>query len=311
MNTETSDASSHPDSNASPALPSPGTIIREARERVHYSIDDMVAHTKLSKATLQALERDDARALEPVYVRGYFRKCAKVLDIDEERLIAAYQARVAPKEPEAPAKLRLASGTELGSNSRLPMSIGLIFAVIAVVGCAFLWFARDQKVNYPMPGTLAEAPVVIATPAPTEDVSLEMPQAPADPSATAAGDPGTGVAPSSAADPAAAADGAVPAVATVAPGTLHLRYQKTSWVRINDATGATLINETRPEGNEDTINGQLPLNVFLGYAPGVEVEFEGQRIDIGAYARGNNTARFTLPVSAAAQPAQPAQPAAQ
>ncbi len=305
MNTETSDPSSTQDSNASTALPSPGAIIREARERVHYSIDDMVAHTKLSRATLQALERDDARALEPVYIRGYFRKCAKVLDLDEERLIAAYQARVAPKEPEAPAKLRLASGTELGSSSRLPVSIGLIFAVIAVVGCAFLWFARDQKINYPMPGSLAEAPVVVATPVPVEDGSLEMPQAPVDPLATAAGDPGTGVAPSTAVDPAAAVtEGAATAAATVAPGTLRLRYAKESWVRVNDATGATLLNETRAGGNEDTVNGQLPLSVYLGYAPGVEVEFEGQRVDIGQYIRGTtNTARFTLPAAPAAQPA--------
>ncbi|HEY1078392.1 MAG TPA: RodZ domain-containing protein [Fontimonas sp.] len=304
MNTETSDPSSSADSPAQTPLPSPGAMIREARERVHYSIDDMVAHTKLSRATLQALERDDAQALEPVYIRGYFRKCAKVLELDEERLIAAYQARVAPREPEAPAKLRLASGTELGSSSRLPVSIGLIFAVIAVVGCAFLWFARDQKINYPMPGTLADAPVVIATAAPTADAALEMPQAPSDPQDAAAGDPGTGVASSSAVDPAlAGTDAAASQAATVAPGTLHLRYQKTSWVRVDDATGATLINETRPEGNQDTVNGQLPLSVFLGYAPGVEVEFEGKRIDISAFARGNNTARFTLPTASTPQPA--------
>ncbi len=300
MNTETSDLSSNQEA-APAAMPSPGTMIREARERVHYSIDDMVAHTKLSRATLLALERDDAQALEPVYVRGYFRKCAKVLELSEERLIAAYQARVAPKSPEAPAKLRLASGTELGSNSRFPVSISLLMAVVAVVACAFFWFARDQKVSYPLPSSVAGAPAAVATPAPAD---AEMPQAPADPSATAAGDPGTGVAPSTAVDPAnAVAESAAPAAANtaVAPGTLRLHYVKTSWVRVDDATGAMLLNETRSEGSEDTLNGQLPLSLFLGNAPGVEVEFEGQRVDISQYVRGNNTARFTLPTQPAAR----------
>ncbi len=298
MNTETSDLSSSQDAAPAAAMPSPGTMIREARERVHYSIDDMVAHTKLSRATLLALERDDAQALEPVYVRGYFRKCAKVLELSEERLIAAYQARVAPKLPEAPAKLRLASGTELGSSSRFPVSISLLMAVIAVVACAFFWFARDQKVSYPIPSGVADAPTVVAIPPPADAGITEMPQAPADPAATAAGDPGTGIAPSTAVEPAnATAEAATPAGAgaAVAPGTLRLHYVKTSWVRVDDATGATLINETRSEGSEDTLNGQLPLSLFLGNAPGVEVEFEGRRVDVSPYVRGNNTARFTLP----------------
>ena len=69
-------------------------MIREARERTHLSLDDMAAHTKLARATLEALERDDYGALlEPVYVRGYYRKCAKVLEMDEAQLIAAYNAQ--------------------------------------------------------------------------------------------------------------------------------------------------------------------------------------------------------------------------
>lgn len=292
MTTETSDPGAAPAAASTATLPSPGTLIREARERQHMSIDDMAAHTKLSRATLLALERDDAQALEPVYVRGYFRKCAKVLEIDEERLIAAYQARVAPKEPEAPAKLRLASGTELGSNSRFPVSIGIFTAIIAIVVCAFLWFARDHSVSYPVP--TSSAGLATATPDATPPVAVAItPQA-----ETLGAAPVDGATPPASTDPAATA---TPEPAPAAPGTLHLRYVKTSWVRVDDASGATLVNETRPEGSEDTLNGQLPLSLFLGNAPGVEVQFDGQRVDISAYVRGNNTARFTVPLQPAAQ----------
>lgn len=297
MNTENSELNTQTDVASTAALPSPGAMIREARERLHYSVDDMVAHTKLSRATLVALERDDAQALEPVYIRGYYRKCAKVLELSEDRLIAAYQARVAPKEPEAPAKLRLASGTELGSNSRFPVSIGIFTAVAAVVACAFLWFARDHSVSYPLPTSVAELPT--AAPSATPDAVVEV--APVDPSAAVPGDAAV-VGATDATNPAVVAATAAPAPAVgAAPGSLHLRYVKTSWVRVDDAAGATLLNETRSEGGEDTLNGQPPLSLFLGNAPGVEVEFEGQRVDISSYVRGNNTARFTLPLAPAAQ----------
>src|SRR3546814_1939496 len=92
---------------------SPGTMIREARQAQHLSVDDLAGQTKLARTTVEALERDDFGALlEPVYVRGYYRKCATVLGVDEKALIAAYSSRVAQRVPPAPTKLRLAYGSE-------------------------------------------------------------------------------------------------------------------------------------------------------------------------------------------------------
>jgi cytoskeleton protein RodZ len=242
----------------------------------------MAAHTKLARSTLEALERDDYRALlEPVYVRGYYRKCAKVLEIDEERLIAAYNARVVPKSPEAPAKLRLASGTELGSSSRLPVSMAVLAAVIAVVACAFIWFAREPAETYPVAAVVDTIPLEPVQPAAVVEVTPEPAMnAPVD---------------ALAAEPAQPTPAPTPAVAA-APGSLRLRFVQTSWARIDDAGGRTLLNGMRAAGAVDALTGQPPLSVFLGNAPGVEVEFEGVRVDISRYVRDNNTARFTLPL---------------
>ncbi len=264
-----------------PQQPSPGQLIREARERARMSLDDMSAHTKLARSTLEALERDDHRALlEPVYVRGYYRKCAKVLEIDEDRLIAPYNARVAPRSPEAPAKLRLASGTELGSSSRLPVSMAVLAAVVAVVVCAFIWFAREPGQNYPVSAiveTIPLEPVAQATP---------------DPAALPAAAPAETVA----VEPVEPTPTPTPAVAAAA-GSLRLRFVQTSWARIDDAGGKTLLNGMRAAGEVDALVGQPPLSVFLGNAPGVEIEFEGVQIDVAPYVRDNKTARFTLPLN--------------
>ncbi|MEQ1438575.1 RodZ domain-containing protein [Fontimonas sp. SYSU GA230001] len=259
--------------------PSPGALIRAARERAHLSLEDMAAHTKLTRATLDALERDDYQALlEPVYVRGYYRKCAKVLEIDEKSLIDAYEARVEPRPPEAPSKLRLASGTELGSSNRLPVAMAVFAAVVAVVVCGFLWLARDTQESYPVlrDTPVSEVPGPTASPLPTD-----VP-------------PGSDAVVQPAADAVAEAPPSRPVAA--AAGTLRLRLRETSWVRVDDGAGRVLIDRILVGGTEQQFSGPPPLNVSLGNAPGVDVEYEGRVVDIRPFVRDSNTARFSLPL---------------
>lgn len=71
----------------------PGEILREGRLAHDYSVDDLCAQTKLSAHTIEALEDNDFQSLsQPVFARGYYRQCAKVLDLDVERMMAAYTA---------------------------------------------------------------------------------------------------------------------------------------------------------------------------------------------------------------------------
>ncbi|MFA5940214.1 MAG: RodZ domain-containing protein [Sinimarinibacterium sp.] len=290
MTTDTPDPASTDESatNAAPVpepRPGPGALIREARQRARLSLEDMAAHTKLARQTLDALERDDYKALlEPVYVRGYYRKCAKVLDMDEGALIAAYEARVAPRQPEAPSKLRLASGTELGSSSRLPVAMAVFAAVVAIVVCGFIWLARDGQDSYPVfrDAIVSETPMPTAPPVAPQPVAVDA-AAPEAAAATPAAD---------AAGPDATPG---PGVASAATAVVRLRFRQTSWVRVDDAAGKVLINQTQAAGTEQTVNGVTPLNIYLGNAPGVEVEYDGKAVDIRSYVRDSNTARFSLP----------------
>jgi cytoskeleton protein RodZ len=274
--------------------PSPGAMIRAARERTHLSIDELASQTKLARHTLEALERDDFNALlEPVYVRGYYRKCAKVLGVPEQEMLAAYQGRVEPRSPAAPSKLRLASGTELGSTSRLPIALAIFFATVAVAVCAFLWFWRSSNETVPpsianRAGTTETVPVE-AAPAPDTSSPLlpTVTEAPPTQSSAAAQTP----------TPSAPAPlPATPAATSTAPaGTATFTVTATSWVRINDGNGKSLVNGLLNAGETRSVSGTPPLSVFLGNAPGVKVEFEGKSLDLAKATRTDNTARFTLP----------------
>jgi cytoskeleton protein RodZ len=287
---------------ATPSAVSPGAMIREGRERMRLSLDDLAGVTKLSYNTLEALERDDFSAmLEPVYVRGYYRKCAKVLELPEKALLQAYEARVVQKMPEPPAKLRLASGADLGSASRLPVALAISAAVIAVVVCAIVWVARSSvqaepvAITAPSPvvSTATESePAATGTDASTADTAAAATPAP---SSAAAADP-SATTPSDAAPPPATAAPVSPA-ATATADSAVLSFSSASWVRVDDANGRTLFNDMGQPGDNRVFNGALPLNVFLGNAPVVKVEFRGQAVDVQPFVRSNNTARFTLPPS--------------
>jgi len=282
-----------------PLPPSPGALIREARENLRWSLDDLAGQTKLARHALDALERDDyGSLLEPVYVRGYYRKCAKVLGLDEQMMISAYEARVAPKTQLPPTKLRLASGTELGSTSRLPVSLAIGAAVLGVVATAFIWLARAPEAE-----PTATTTTTIEAPAASigEPLATELPEAsaaddaePEQAAGQAAGDASTPTA--QAAEPSEGATSAVPAVA--GSGVAELQFSSESWVRIDDAAGKTLLNGLMSAGAVRSVTGALPLSVFLGKASGVTLQFDGQTIDTTPFRRDNATARFTLPLAA-------------
>lgn len=311
---------------------SPGALIRRARERARLAPEELAAQTKLARNVLDALERDDFNTLnEPVYVRGYYRKCAKVLEIPESELLSAYETRVAPRAPALPAKLRLASGTELGTGSRLPVSLAVVGAIGAVILCALIWFARGEPSNAVPPAvsakadamtpesthlvqppptevssTVVEAPVVAPAPAPVEAPTPYAPMAPtaAAPAPVVAPQPVAAAAPTPAPLPVHPVTPAPVAATPVAPAptikptsgalTLSLAFNITSWARVDDASGKTLLNGLMRAGDKQNLSGVAPFTVFLGNAPGVKASANGKSVDLAKYTAANNTARFSL-----------------
>lgn len=75
---------------------------------------------------------------------------------------------------------------------------------------------------------------------------------------------------------------------------MSLNFSITSWARVDDASGKTLLNGLMRAGDRQTLSGAAPFTVFLGNAPGVRVDLNGKSVDLTKYTAANNTARFTL-----------------
>jgi cytoskeleton protein RodZ len=161
----------------------PGVLIRRARERAMMSQDELAAQLRLSRATLDALEHDDFAALsEPVYIRGYYRKCAKFLDLSEAELLSAYDRVAVRRAPPAPTKLLLAGsgdGGRSGIDMRL-VSWGVGIAVVVAIGV----FALHKRSD--LSATSVEQPTTTtrSAPVPANSTAASVP-APAEPPASA------------------------------------------------------------------------------------------------------------------------------
>jgi len=212
--------------------------------------------------------------------------------------------------------LRLASGSELGSGSRLPLALASGAALIAVVVLSLIWFARGEVNHVPALPEMTKIEVAVPVENKTE-VTVADPAPAATPdttatdaSTTAAVTPAAPVAPAAVAPaaPAAAAPAAIapvapapatpiapraPAVVSVGIASLTLRFNITSWARVDDASGKTWVNGLVRAGEKQTLTGPAPFSVFLGNAPGVSVDINGKVIDLTKYTAQNNTARFT------------------
>jgi cytoskeleton protein RodZ len=300
----------------------PGPRIREARETAGLSVGEFATQLRLTVATLVALEGDDFQTLrEPVYVRGYYRKVAKLLPLKEQDLIAAYDRVAVPRAAVAatPSKLLLASSESEGRDPRSLMrwllAAVLVITALLVVG---LLFSRHERAataavtgetpaagsQEPPPGAAEGATPKPAGAAPntaapatgpnaqpssgTAATPAPQPMAPAQPEpahpAPTASDTGSGLAPAS---PAAESGSA----------TLVLDFHEQSWAEVFDASGKRLLSGMMRAGAHEMLAGRPPYSVFLGNAPKVDVSFSGQHVDLGGRVRDNATARFQIPLN--------------
>lgn len=135
------------------AMVSPGEMLQRAREGLNLTLADLAGQTRLSRAVLEALERNDFASLAmPVYVRGYFRKCAHVLNLPEDRLLQAYADWTGT--PLAPQPLPVTIKVpprEYASPNRTPSWRYVL--VIAVVAGALLWWFSSGELS-----TVSETP---------------------------------------------------------------------------------------------------------------------------------------------------------
>jgi hypothetical protein len=83
-------------------------------------------------------------------------------------------------------------------------------------------------------------------------------------------------------------------VATQALDVIELHAYDNSWVEIIDATSTPLFRNLVQNEQILRLKGEAPFEVFLGNAPGIELQVNKVEVKIFKYIRTNNVARFSV-----------------
>ncbi len=162
-----------------------GSQLRASRQAKGLTVDAVARVTKLSRATLAALEEDRFEDLPaPVYTRGFIRIYAEFLDLDAARLVADCDAAVARKqaleaqmaldaEPaQTPAYLRHAPQRALAMT---PATV-LLLCATAAIALAFVWSVQRKARSAPVALRPAlEAPLPASATGPQPPVVPDKP----------------------------------------------------------------------------------------------------------------------------------------
>lgn len=282
----------------------PGSRLRHAREQKNISVEQIANKLFLDVNVIKALEIDDYTSLpSTIFVRGYLRNYAKVLDIPPETVLESYEH--ASKQPLTPVVFtppQKNQQTQANSNSWWVKAVTAIMAIAGIMLIS-LWGLNR---NSPLPTPEEPKPIV--------NLELKKPQPIPPPSSTATSEAtqpktspvvaGTGYTPptenrttteeSSAGasegdknptetESASATETTVPEVKKD-PGALKVFLKKGMWMMITDKSNKSLYNTTAKDNAEVSVTGTPPFKIKVGRADGsgITVEYMGQTTDFTA-----------------------------
>ncbi len=297
-----------------------GQQLAVAREKLGLSVADVARHLKLGIRQVNALESADYDQLPgPIFVRGFIRNYAKLLQIDAELLLATHQEIIpqtlAPLGV-TPSKAVSFSDTHASGWGKYRFAaIGLALLVALLIGFYHFFpgvLARIQVQNQPtrhvvahtLPRQSASMAAVAKKP---QSTMSRMP-----PVSTAASSSSVPVlmpavktpSPMVSAVPLVASTNALTlrsptknntlssATSTVAHGAagsgpdhIGLKFSAGSWVEVRDSSGAVIFSQLNAAGGHQDVYGQAPLQVVVGNANAVKLTYNGRPVALAPYTK--------------------------
>jgi cytoskeleton protein RodZ len=281
----------------------PGAQLMAERRAQGLSLGDVARQLKLSVRQVEALERDEYGAFPgPVFVRGFLRNYAKLLQLEPEALVAQAAIGAAPATASVPATPVPLQEPRAERRSRFGFGTLALAVVLVILAIAVVYDARNKPATVslappPAPGVAqAPAPQHADSPPPASpDAGAPPAPSPAVPEATTDAGSTTdarasGDSRAAATAPAGALGAATaPAAASVQrPGStaeVRLTFDDESWVEIKDATGTVIFSRLSSAGSEQALSGEPPLELVIGNAQSVRLTYRGKPIDLAPHTR--------------------------
>ncbi|MBT8087375.1 MAG: DUF4115 domain-containing protein [Gammaproteobacteria bacterium] len=281
--------------------PQCGERLAKTRIAQDVAIVDIAKELHISEDKVEALERNDFEPLgAAVFAKGYIRKYAQLVGLDEAELLAEYETLASASSIEPILKAR--------PRPRREMSPGPWIAVIVVIiiaATAYWWFTERPLGNATsLPAVPAESEpealgmdvsvppdVVDSGNIDTPDLAEDTEQSLDTPGDTAAAES------ADAAVVESQVDEQPPVVEQpVDDGQLSmlLTFSGDCWTEISDGNGRRLFFGLGTAGRTVELSGEAPFNALFGNAANVRIDVNGVRYAIKDSERRGRTARMTV-----------------
>ncbi|MGL4784970.1 RodZ domain-containing protein [Aeromonas hydrophila] len=288
----------------------PGQLLRNAREQLGWTREQVASRIHLRLTLIAAIESDTYdKHTSHTFIRGYLRTYAKLVGIPEETILAAYDKLGLTPPDNIDMQSFSRRSRQQANDSRLKVVTWLVILVLIALSVAWWWqstarrSAGDEALAATEMGATSNTPS--ATVPPAVDVADPV-VAPATSAATATSadpvvsaaattlpvDASSAVATSAATATQPAADTAASEPAKVPQ--LKMSFTADCWLDVKDAKGKTLFSGLKKANDELVLEGPEPLKFIIGAPMAVNIEYQGKSIDMSRYNNGR-TARLSLP----------------
>ncbi len=295
----------------------PGQMLSEARKKLSMSVDDVAEKLKFKQGLVNEIEADDFdQKLPATFNRGYLRSYAKLVNVDIDEVISAYDmlgiAEVQRSEMQSFSNLT----EKQAEHSRLMWFSYLIVAIL--FGLMVLWWLQTSETTIPekiksvieQPIAKSEQSVADTVKAKKNNDEKNQPeitltnktiQVPVEVTTDSAIVPEADELTTHATEQ-VIIDEKPLTLANEAAQELELSvaiftFSGDCWVNIYDDTGERIAWGVKKSGYVMTVSGKPPLKVTLGKPELASIVFDGQAIDMSPFNVGN-IAKFTLPIAA-------------
>jgi cytoskeleton protein RodZ len=278
------------------SAPSPGALLAAARESRGLTVIDIARQLKLSPWQIDALESGDYRRLPgTVFVRGFIRNYARLVNLDAALLLANAERELppaAPGGPEMPPSAEIPFPRERTFNWHKYAIAAIVVAIPVVIfefypGDATETTVKSRQLELPAPQVMAEVKPVAATQGalPAADVADAFVK-------DQRSDAGAVRREKSPDQPPVAV---LAASAAPKPGEqlVRFRFEQESWVEIRDRNGRIIFSQLNAAGTEQAVSGKPPLSLVVGNASGVRLTHNQQPVNLAPYTKVD-VARLTL-----------------
>ncbi|MGL6382951.1 RodZ domain-containing protein [Aeromonas caviae] len=287
----------------------PGQLLRNAREQLGWTREQVASRIHLRLTLIAAIEADTYdKHTSHTFIRGYLRAYAKLVGIPEETILAAYEKLGLTPPDNIDMQSFSRRSRQQANDSRLKVVTWLVILVLIGLSVAWWWQSTARRSAGDDALAATEMSATVNTPeanvAPAVDVAEPVLPAASDAVSTQVVVSGaTATLPVVATDASAAVPTDVSGAVSTAESTttepakapqLKMSFTADCWLDVKDANGKTLFSGLKKANDELVLEGPEPLRFIIGAPMAVNLEYQGKSFDMSRYNNGR-TARFSLP----------------